>query len=403
MAPAMDPLRLPTVPDPAPATHAWRDRVLIALFVAMLPAMAALDPLRGQALASEQRRAEDWPSMATMTSPATFASRCERAFADRFGMRSALILAQHLVLVDAFGVSPTPNAMIGRDGWLFWLGEEARSLDSHYRGTRPLGESEAAAYVAEVKRRHEYFRSRGIAYLVVVVPEKFTIYPEYLPAWVAPGEAPTPLAQVRDRLASDGSVPFVDLRPLLLAAKDRGRLYYQTDSHWNLAGAGIAYAAIMARVQVLLPGRLPTIVPPVRPPYMPGLAPYRGDISRAIGIPSRFVEPDYLPMARVVGDPASVGLFARRTDRNTDHYAKVFELNRPGLPLLVMHRDSMALALEPLLSENFRRSVYLVTPGVDITVIDREHPDIVIDETVERGLVNVARRPLKVPSVVRSP
>ncbi len=393
----MDPLQLPTVPAQAAATHPWRDRIVIALFVVLLPVMAAVDPLHGKAAAWEQRRPEPWPSTSMLSAPAAFGRAFELAFDDRFGMRSALILAQHWAMIDVFGVSPVRSAMIGRDGWLFWLGGVGKSLDEHYRGTLPLPEREAAAYVTEVKRRHDYFQSRGIAYLTVIVPEKFTIYPEHLPDWVKPGGGPTPLAQVMDRLAADGTVPFIDLRPLLVAARERERLYYLTDSHWNLAGAGVAYTAIMERVQAMLPGRLPTVAPPVRPPYRPGLDLYWGDISRAIGIPFRFHEPDYLPIDVTLANPAAVGLLARRVDRNRDNSTKIWELNRPALPVLVMHCDSMAISLEPMLSENFRRSVYVVTPGVDLAAVDREKPDIVIDETVERGLVNVARRPFKVP------
>ncbi len=104
-----------------------------------------------------------------------------------------------------------------------------------------------------------------------------------------------------------------------------------------------------------------------------------------------------------LANPAAVGLLARRVDRNRDNSTKVWELNRPGLPVLVMHCDSMAISLEPMLSENFRRSVYVVTPGVDLAAVDREKPDIVIDETVERGLVNVARRPFKTPGPPPAP
>ena len=53
----MDPLRLPTVPPPAPATHPWRDRALIAIVAVLLPVMATVDPLRGAAIRWEQRRA----------------------------------------------------------------------------------------------------------------------------------------------------------------------------------------------------------------------------------------------------------------------------------------------------------------------------------------------------------
>jgi len=387
----MDPLRLPTVPPPAPATHPWRDRALIAIVAVLLPVMATVDPLRGAAIRWEQRRAAAWPPVAMLATPAKFGAAFGQAFADRFGMRSALIVAQHWALVDIFGVSPVANVMIGRDGWLFWLGEDARSLDRHYRGTRRVPDFEAEAYVAEVKRRHEYLRSRGIAYLPIIVPEKFTIYPEYLPSWVAPGRNPTLLARTMDRLAEDGSVPYVDLRPVLRETKGGERLYYRTDSHWNLAGAGVAYVAIMHAVQALLPGRLATVAPPVRPPYIAGRDVYWGDLARAMGIPFRFTEPDYLPLDAVTSNPRRAGLLARPIAMRG--LMTIYEQPNADLPKLVMNRDSMAVALIPLLSENFHRSVYVQSTALARETIEREHPDIVIDEIVERGMIKIAQSP----------
>jgi len=387
----MDPLRLPTVPPPAPATHPWRDRALIAIVAVLLPVMATVDPLRGAAIRWEQRRAAAWPPVAMLATPAKFGAAFGQAFADRFGMRSALIVAQHWALVDIFGVSPVANVMIGRDGWLFWLGEDARSLDRHYRGTRRVPDFEAEAYVAEVKRRHEYLRSRGIAYLPIIVPEKFTIYPEYLPSWVAPGRNPTLLARTMDRLAEDGSVPYVDLRPVLRETKGGERLYYLTDSHWNLAGAGVAYVAIMHAVQALLPGRLATVAPPVRPPYIAGRDVYWGDLARAMGIPFRFTEPDYLPLDAVTSNPRRAGLLARPIAMRG--LMTIYEQPNADLPRLVMNRDSMAVALIPLLSENFHRSVYVQSTALARETIEREHPDIVIDEIVERGMIKIAQSP----------
>ena len=387
----MDPLRLPTVPPRAPATHPWRDRALIAIVAVLLPVMATVDPLRGAAIRWEQRRAAAWPPVAMLATPAKFGAAFGQAFADRFGMRSALIVAQHWALVDIFDVSPVANVMIGRDGWLFWLGEDARSLDRHYRGTRRVPDFEAEAYVAEVKRRHEYLRSRGIAYLPIIVPEKFTIYPEYLPSWVAPGRNPTLLARTMDRLAEDGSVPYVDLRPVLRETKGGERLYYLTDSHWNLAGAGVAYVAIMHAVQALLPGRLATVAPPVRPPYIAGRDVYWGDLARAMGIPFRFTEPDYLPLDAVTSNPRRAGLLARPIAMRG--LMTIYEQPNADLPRLVMNRDSMAVALIPLLSENFHRSVYVQSTALARETIEREHPDIVIDEIVERGMIKIAQSP----------
>jgi len=111
--------------------------------------------------------------------------------------------------------------------------------------------------VAEFGRRQEWLAARGIGYVVMVVPEKFTIYPEYLPSWVARSPSPTPHDQLSAAMRRNGRVAFIDLREPLRAAKVRERVYYQTDSHWNFNGAIVGYEALMREVQRALPDKLP--------------------------------------------------------------------------------------------------------------------------------------------------
>jgi hypothetical protein len=67
-----------------------------------------------------------------------------------------------------------------------------------------------------------------------------------------------------------------------------------------------------------------------------------------------------------------------------------FAMEHPdtALPRAVIFRDSFATALVPLLAEHFRRSVYVWKNAFDTAVIEREKPDFVIHELVERCLVS---------------
>jgi hypothetical protein len=56
------------------------------------------------------------------------------------------------------------------------------------------------------------------------------------------------------------------------------------------------------------------------------------------------------------------------------------------LPRAVVYRDSMAVSLIPLLAENFSRSVFVSSRKLDQALIEREKPDVVIEEMVERSL-----------------
>jgi hypothetical protein len=162
-----------------------------------------------------------------------YPARFERFFDDRFGVRATLVRFDHWVKAIVFGVSPVSKVLIGKSGWLYFRGEDSKDLDRWYRGNEAIPEATLVALREELLRRQEFLARRGIPFVVVVVPEKHSVYPEYLPDWATRITQSTSL----DRLAADVArypqLQFIDLRGPLKEAKDGDRLYYQTDSHWN--------------------------------------------------------------------------------------------------------------------------------------------------------------------------
>ena len=380
-----DALALPPVPPPAPADHPLRDRIIVTLFAIAVawPGLALIGTWSRTMTRFENRPMAPWPEL-----PLTreFAPAFDRAFSDRFGGRDALVRFHHETLLRVLGVSSLATVMPGNDGWFYWLGEDGHSLDRHYRGTLPFAQRDVDNTVSEFARRRDWLAERGIAYAVIVVPEKFTIYPEHLPAWIAKSPLASPFDRVRAAVERDGRITFVDPRAALLAAKARERVYFQTDSHWNYNGAVVGYGELMRAVQtVLRPGALPIVAPAPRPSYVPGVDYYSGDLVQMLGLPPRIVrEDDVAPLGKVLGDTAN--RCARRIDKDEYPGFEFFVCDRPGLPRAVVLRDSMAISLIPILSENFSRVVYVSTRELDRALIEREKPDIVIEELVERSL-----------------
>jgi hypothetical protein len=70
-----------------------------------------------------------------------------------------------------------------------------------------------------------------------------------------------------------------------------------------------------------------------------------------------------------------------------EHVAYITELKKTGLPRAVCLRDSFMTPMAPLLSAHFSRLAYYWQQNFPQDVIEREHPDIVIEEIVERDLV----------------
>ncbi len=360
--------------------------VLVAPVVSMLVEPAALvSPF-------ENRRVEPLPVLLpSAASVRSYPGRFERYFGDNFGFRSILTWIDHWTRAVLLRASPVSTVMIGRGGWLYFLGEDGRSLDRNLRGVEAVPDSEIDALRAELVRRRDYLTTLGIGYIVTIVPEKFSIYPEYLPPWVA--RAPrTRLDRVADLLTATPGINFVDLRPALIEAKARKRVYYMTDSHWNYLGATVAYGELMQEVQRIVPGA-PT-APPAQPAFIAGADYYSGDLAAMLALPRNFREDDVAPLAKILADPKSRCAQADSPDLNAPVQTYVYRCPNPPARTAVVYRDSMAIPLIPMLSENFARITYVSSRKLDRKLIERLHPDVVMEESVERAIDAWAEYPM---------
>jgi hypothetical protein len=372
----------------------WFDRLISSLFVAVIGAPLATMHWDSNVEIFENRAAQpkpEWPQ--TRQELRDYPVKLERYFDDNFGLRRELLALDHWTKVVLFHSSPVPVVLLGRSGWLYFLGEDAGALDRWYRGINPFSDAEIAGLRDELLHRREYLATLGIPYVVIVVPDKYSVYPEFLPAWTAPLFARNSLDRIVEAVAHHPELDFIDLRPALRAAKDKERLYYQTDSHWNYAGAMVGYQALALTLERALPGFHATA--PARPPYVAGVDYYSGDLARMLGLTQRFREDDVAPLAKILADPSR-----RCAQRDSASETPGYEIygyrcpNPPRYSALVLS-DSMAIPLIPMLAENFSRSVFVSTRALDLPLVERYKPDIVIEEMVERSLNSLAAFPLR--------
>ncbi len=87
---------------------------------------------------------------------------------------------------------------------------------------------------------NEQLKHLGIRLIVLPVPAKAVVHPEFLDVRLKGASIPMPEAGFYDALRSNG-VEVMDIAPDLLAAKSDGPLYCERDTHWN--GRSIAIAA----------------------------------------------------------------------------------------------------------------------------------------------------------------
>jgi hypothetical protein len=284
------------------------------------------------------------------------------------------------------------KVIIGKAGWLYFRGEDSKAFDQWYRGNETVPDATLIAARDELLRRQDLLASRGIPFLVMVVPEKYSVYPEFLPDWATRITPRTPLDRFAAELARYPRLQFIDLRGPLLEAKGDDRLYYQTDSHWNYLGATVGYKVLMSKVAQVLPGLI--VAPVTRPPYVPEVDYWSGDLAQMLGLEQQFRETDIAPLGKILATPES--RCAKRDSLADAPEVETYVYRCPNAPRFtaLVYRDSMAIPLIPMLAENFSRTTFVSSARLDPGLVSRLRPDVVIEEFVERLLPGPVAYPM---------
>jgi len=356
------------------------EHIIIGLFLALisLPLIGKLLSTESSFALTENRRPAPLPTI-VLNAPGwgwsivSFPRRFERYWNDSFAFRWYLI-RWHSIAKLKMGVSPSSQALVGRDGYLFYAGE--RSLD-YFRSVNPFSDGDLARWHDDLEARRTALEKRGVRYVVVVAPNKETIYPEFMPHSIRPVHKQTRLDQLLAYLHAHSDIDIVDLRQALRRAKQTEQVYYRTDTHWNNLGAYVAYGEILAQLNRYFIGDARAL---------PGTTAVRttagGDLARILALEDRFTDEsvDWIP-----AEPRR----ARQAEAYSIGSADVVVMECSGCagPRAVMFHDSFNTLLAPFLAEYFRRIAFVDGAKLDFTLIDRERPDIVIQEFVERKLM----------------
>jgi hypothetical protein len=370
------------VSSPVSRTRVRVERLLIAVFLAVitLPLLARALPLDTAFALTENRKPAPFPAISLKGWVlVTFPRRFEKYWNDSFGFRR-LLIRWHSFGKIALGVSPSPKALIGKSGYLFYTHE--RSLE-YFRGVTPFTPAELERWQQELERREAWLRARGIRFLVLVAPNKETIYPEFMPDVYRRTRPDSRLDQLLEHLRRRRSpVEVLDLREPLRLAKARERIYHRTDTHWNDAGAYIAYGEILRRLHPWFP----EVSAEPRPAERAVRVKSGGDLARLLALEDRFPE-ESIDMAPRQPRRARPVAFAAPAGVSNPEDFSAFECDGCGGPRVIMYQDSFNTNLAPFLSEHFSRIVYGANSRLLPELFERERPALFLHELVERVLM----------------
>jgi hypothetical protein len=375
-------------PGPRNPLFSW---VLVLCFAAtiLLPSSVAFFPSLDANPLNENRRLAQWPNPPrNRASLSAWPSQFETYYNDHFGFRGQLVRANNYLQIFLLGTFPARHVTVGNDGWLYFPFD---GFTDDYSSATQFDEKILAYWKLELSRRREVCDRLGIRYLLVIAPNKQSIYPEFLP---------DKLRQSRDSTAFDRFVTLletkaeiVDLRDSLIQAKPFGHIYQKTDSHWNDRGAFIAARECVERLR----STFPTIKLLDRADY--GEIVKRdqegGDLARLLGFQDRLRENHISFYLRTPSQTRTESAAFSPVD-GWPPGKKPFAIENPnstsGLRV-VFTGDSFGPYLVPFLAEAFDRlALYWPTfpytndhPDLIARILETERPNVYIEEIVERA------------------
>jgi hypothetical protein len=375
--------------------------LLSAVFVIVLvfPHIVELWDAGGNTASVEKRAMGKMPEPSLMWhSFSEYAKQFDSFYNDAFGFRNQLIRWNNRLRLLIFNESPVKGVRVGREGWLFYANEW---VFEDYENIMPYSNEDLAHIGGILDERLAWLEKRGIALFILVAPNKHTIYSEYLPPGIHKLGEKSRLDQVAAYIAATRpEVEFIDPREALLKAKPIQRLYHRTDSHWNDYGAFISAGVLLKRIGRYFPNVRPLSLENYTVSINEGEG---GDLAGMLSLGDLIREeritltPRFKPRAidgtRPYPDPV----------KQLGREMVVKETGDSRLPKALVFRDSYSWALIPFLAESFQSVVFVWTFDFLPQLIEREKPDLIIFESVERYInFLVIQNPEEVKAAVRS-
>lgn len=337
------------------------------------------------------------PLPAVGADPATWGrwfNALRRGYLDRrYNLRGLLISWNSYM--DTFvlaSTTPSSKVMAGKEHWLFLAQDGAfRNVIEDARSPEDLPAASVDLLASELEHRRQWLEERGIRYLVILAPNKNSVYPEMLPEALRPVRPKSHREQFVEAVRAKTHVEIVDVTPALLEEKQHHNVFYMTDSHWNAFGAYAAYRQIMRPIVREFPAVAPLPREQFRVEQYAWMA---GDLAFMMGL-SDYLKEDRVLLFNKEWYKARGASYDGPVD---PHYFEVPQYSfteNAKLPTAVIFHDSFWWELLPFMAESFSKALYVwLKPQsemelrfFDKALIEREKPDMVIEEFTERYII----------------
>lgn len=140
-----------------------------------------------------------------------------------------------LLGVDINGISNF--TLFGNNNYLFHQNENDGTSLHDYIGDNHFTQEELKAIASHLEKEKKWIEQNGSQFVLLLIPNKETMYPEWMPSYISRVDATTREDLLVEYLVENTDINVIYVKETLAQNKDQFPLYYQTDTHANMVGS----------------------------------------------------------------------------------------------------------------------------------------------------------------------
>lgn len=342
----------------------------------------------GLVLSAEMRYTNPRP-VPQLDSSLVFVRQLDDYIKDQIPGRNNMVIMNNLVEFSIFReLLNNPNVHFGKDGWMFYIGGICRE---NYENRYPLTPYGLEKIKKVLVARRDWLKARGIRYYLVFPVMAYTVYEENVGPRLWRYHKQSKLDQLLEYLKTHTDLEIIDIQTSMMEAKKSHYmdLFFRNNSHWNHYGGYVAYRAMIGHIRK----DFPVIGPPMKLNSIEWVHfdTYKPDLYVLTAL-DQFV--DYYevkPFNRKLSASAET-TYPYYPELKSPAPAYCFHNNSiPDNPSVLMYGDSYGGFLLYYLTYNFSHTYYLFTPIFYPSIIEKEKPDLVIQEMADYKILEILK------------
>ena len=305
----------------------------------------------------------------------------ETWFSDHLPFRNQLIFLNNLIDYKVFHVSDADSVIIGRNDWLYYNGRQFNVEDPEqdWNGSNVYSDADLKALADNMISMRDKLKAKGCDFVIFIAANKEHVYPENMPVSYGSPAQNRRMEQVVSYLRNNTDLTVICPYDKLLETRKSDpdlQLYYKYDSHWNNVGSYIGSSMLDEALGHPMPDISTLKITTAKSP--------RYDLATMLHLGNFLTDdPNY-----VVNDFTANKIKTEYNDERTEFRSTNESGNADPRKVFIIG-DSYSTMMEQYIACNFNETYLNFYYNYTPEMLDKEKPDVVIYETVERYIGNM--------------